>query len=179
MSISKIKDSLSKTDSKSFPPVHLWEPELCVGQNISINREGIWFYNNSEIKNIKLVNLFSTVLRKDKDDYFLVTPTEKVPVKVEIAPYLITNFELLDDKTIKLDTNLDYSFVLNGSNTTRLIEIEGVSMPIVHVRNNIEGFFNRSTYYKLIDVALDLSIINNEILHIKSDGIDHPIGKIA
>ena len=109
----------------------------------------------------------------------MVTPTEKVPVEVEIAPYLITNFELLDDKTIRLDTNLNYSFNLNNLNTTRLFEIEGMLMPIVHVRNNIEGFFNRSTYYKLVDLALNSSIINNDILHIKSDNVDHPIGKIA
>lgn len=179
MSISKLKNSLSKTENISFPPVHLWDPELCEGQSISINREGTWFYNNSEIKNIKLVNLFSTVLRKDNDKYFLVTPTEKVPVEVEIAPYLITNFELLDDETIRLDTNLNYSFNLNSLNTTRLFEIEGMLMPIVHVRNNIEGFFNRSTYYKLVDLALNSSIINNDILHIKSDNVDHPIGKIA
>ena len=56
---------------------------MCIGQEISINREGDWFYNKSIIKNKKLVNLFSTVLRKDEENYFLVTPTEKVPVKVK------------------------------------------------------------------------------------------------
>ena len=112
MSISKLTKSIDQTKGKSFPPVHLWNPELCIGQEISINREGDWFYNKSIIKNKKLVNLFSTVLRKDEENYFLVTPTEKVPVKVDIAPYMITNFELLDDQ-ILLDTNLDFSFDFN------------------------------------------------------------------
>jgi len=55
MSISKIVNNIKINDS-GFPPVHLWNPELCEGQEISINREGDWFYNNSPIKNIKLVS---------------------------------------------------------------------------------------------------------------------------
>ena len=86
MNISKITKSLESTKNTQFPPVELWNPELCEGQEIKINREGAWFYNNSIIKNQKLVNLFASVLRKDDDEYFLVTPSEKVPVEVEIHP---------------------------------------------------------------------------------------------
>ena len=71
MSISKIANNI-KSDKSDFPPVHLWEPELCVGQEITINREGDWLYNNSPIKNTKLVKLFSSVLRNDNGSYFLV-----------------------------------------------------------------------------------------------------------
>ena len=91
MSISKITKDL-QGQNKKFPPVHTWNPELCDGQEFFINREGEWFHNNSPIKNTKLINLFSTVLRKDKNDYFLVTPVEKVPVKIELAPYKIIDY---------------------------------------------------------------------------------------
>ena len=57
MSISKIVNNIKINDS-GFPPVHLWNPELCEGQEISIDREGDWYYNNSPIKNIKFVKLF-------------------------------------------------------------------------------------------------------------------------
>lgn len=178
MSISKLTKSIDATKGKSFPPVHLWNPELCVGQEISINREGDWFYNKSLIKNKKLVNLFSTVLRKDEENYFLVTPTEKVPVKVDIAPYMITNFELLDDQ-ILLDTNLDFSFDLNDINTTRLISYEDAHIPLVHVRSGIEGFFSRNCYYKLIDLALKKDIIKDNKLYVLSNNIKHLVGIIA
>ena len=111
MSISKITKSLESSKDIKFPPVHLWNPELCIGQQISINREGEWFYNKSIIKNQKLVNLFASVLRKDDDEYFLVTPSEKVPVEVEIAPYMIIDFKH-NENTIELTTNLNYSFEL-------------------------------------------------------------------
>ena len=118
MSISKIKKDLE--GQKKFPPVDQWNPDLCEGQEFFIDREGDWFYNNSPIKNKKLINLFSTVIRKDDNNYFLVTPVEKVPVKVELAPYKVIDFEI-SKNSIKLLTNMNYDFVLNALNTTRLI----------------------------------------------------------
>ena len=176
MSISKIKNDLEGHDN--FPPVVKWNPDLCVGQEFFIDREGNWFYNNSPIKNLKLINLFSTVLKKEANDYFLVTPVEKVLVKVEIAPYVIIDFKMTND-SIMLITNMNYKFVLNKDNSTRLIEYQNSIIPIVKVRNNIEGFFNRNTYYKLVDLALDKNFIENHILYIPSKNLNHPIGKIA
>ncbi len=176
MSISKIKNNLEGHDS--FPPVDKWDPDLCEGQEFYIDREGNWFYNNSPIKNYKLINLFSRVLKRESNDYFLVTPVEKVPVKVEIAPYVIIDYKINDD-SISLTTNMNYEFILNKKNSTKLIEYQNTYIPIVNVRNKIEGFFNRNTYYKLIDMALDKNFIENDILFIPSKNINHQIGKIA
>ncbi len=177
MSISKIAKNI-KSDKSDFPPVHLWDPELCIGQEININREGDWLYNNSPIKNIKLVKLFSSVLRNDDGSYFLVTPHEKVPVSVELAPYVVTDFDL-SDNIITFHTNLDYSFTLNDQNITRLIDYQNTIIPLVHVRSCIEGFFNRATYYKLVNLALKENIVINNILHIKSGSGHYPLGSIA
>ena len=177
MSISKITKDL-QGQNESFPPVNDWNPDLCEGQEFFINREGDWFYNDEPIKNTKLVNLFSTVLRKDDDNYFLVTPVEKVPVKVDLAPYKIIDFEITDNAVI-LITNLNYSFELDIKNTTRLIEYELSFIPIVTVRDNIEGFFNRNTYYKLVDIAIENDYIKDNKLFIPSNNANHLIGNIA
>jgi len=176
MSISKIQKNLEGYNN--FPPVELWNPALCEGQEFYIDREGEWFYNKSPIKNKKLLNLFSTVLRKDKNEYFLVTPVEKVPVKVELAPYKIIDFEVNDEK-VKLITNLNFQFILDKTNTTRLINHNDSLIPLVNVRSNIEGFFNRNTYYKLVDLALEKEFIDNNFLYIPSNQINHIIGKVA
>ena len=176
MSISKIANDLK--NQKSFPPVDSWNPQLCEGQEFFINREGEWFYNNSPIKNNKLVNLFSTVLRRDIDDYYLITPFEKVLVKVELAPYKIIDFDL-SDNNVKLITNLNYEFFLDKNNSTRLIRHDTTMIPLVIVRKNLEGFFNRNTYYKLIDIALENNYIDNDSLYIPSNDHKHLIGKIA
>tara|TARA_B100000989_G_scaffold292790_1_gene269230 strand:- start:384 stop:917 length:534 start_codon:yes stop_codon:yes gene_type:complete len=177
MSITKLANDL-QGQRKKFPPVNEWNPELCEGQEFFINREGDWFYNESPIKNNKLVNLFSTVLRKDSEDYYLVTPVEKVLVRVDLAPYKIIDFKI-NDKSIILQTNLNYDFELNDVNTTKLIKDNNTSIPIVNVRNNIEGFFNRNTYYKLVDWALDRNFIENNFLFLPSNNLNHIIGKIA
>ena len=176
MSISKIKKDLE--GQKKFPPVDRWNPELCEGQEFFIDREGDWFYNNSPIKNKKLINLFSTVIRKDDNNYFLVTPVEKVPVKVELAPYKVIDFEI-SKNNIKLFTNMNYDFVLNELNTTRLIAYNNSEIPLVHVRNNIEGFFDRNIYYKLVDLALENNYIENKLLYVPSNNHSHIIGNIA
>ena len=176
MSISKIQKNLEGYNN--FPPVELWNPALCEGQEFYIDREGQWFYNKSPIKNKKLLNLFSTVLRKDKNEYFLVTPVEKVPVKVELAPYKIIDFEVNDEK-VQLITNLNFQFILDKTNTTRLINHNDSLIPLVNVRSNIEGFFNRNTYYKLVDLALEKQFIDNNFLYIPSNQINHIIGKVA
>ena len=176
MSISKITKNL-KNHSDIFPPVHLWNPELCEGQEFYIDREGNWFYNDSPIKNYKLTKLFSTVLRKDNDEYFLVTPVEKVPVRVELAPYKIIDYSFNDDG-ISLLTNFDYEFVLSITNTTKLIKNKDVFIPIVNVRNNLDGFFDRNTYYNLINFALENKYIDKDFLYLPSKNIKHIIGKI-
>jgi hypothetical protein len=161
-----------------FPPVDTWNPELCEGQEFFIDREGDWFHNESPIKNKKLINLFSTVLRKDNKEYFLVTPVEKVPVKVELAPYKIIDFEIINNK-VELTTNLNFKFYLNKDNSTRLIDYNNSFIPLVTVRSNIEGFFNRNTYYKLVDIALENDFIDDKCLYIPSDEINHIVGKVA
>jgi hypothetical protein len=45
-----------------------------------IARDGTWFYLGTPIGRFELVRLFSSILRKDGDAYFLVTPVEKVGI---------------------------------------------------------------------------------------------------
>ena len=93
MNISKITESLKGHDQR-FPPVEKWNPELCDGHEFLIDREGNWFYDGSAIKNIKLINLFASVLKKEGNSYYLVTPIEKIIVKTDLAPYKIIDFEI-------------------------------------------------------------------------------------
>ena len=63
-------------------------------------------------------------------------------------------------------------------NTTKLIKYEGSSIPIVDVRDNIEGFLDRNTYYNLINFALENKYIDKDFLYLPSNNIKHIIGKI-
>src|SRR5208282_1860820 len=69
-------------------PVHLWNPPDCGDIDMRIASDGTWFYCGSPIGRLPLVQLFSSILRKDGDRYVLVTPVEKVGLKVDDAPFL-------------------------------------------------------------------------------------------
>ena len=101
-----------------------------------------------------------------------------MPSWVEIAPYVIVDFKITDDSII-LCTNLNYEFILDINHSTRLIKHGDTYIPIATVRGNIEGFFNRNTYYNLVEIALNNEYINDEIVYIPSNKINHPIGKNA
>ena len=154
MDFADLLHSVNSIEEK-YPPVHLWNPDLCEGVEMKIDREGNWFYQGSIIGRDKLKILFSRILKFENNRYFLVTPVEKVPVTVDLAPYMIVDYEVdSDQKNIVLKTNLDLSIPLDQDHKLEVKKIGGEYIPFVHVRNNIEGFICRSVYYSLIEIAL-------------------------
>jgi len=176
MDLNDIESKIIKIDT-NFPPVGKWNPPLCEGPVFNIDSNGDWFYNNSIIKNEKLKLLFSRVLKKEDDQYYLVTPYEKIIVNPAIAPYVITDF-IVTEKGINLITNLNFSAKLDKLSATKLISFNNVDIPIVIIRSNIEAFFSRNIYYKLVDLAISQNNLIDSVLYINSYDINHPIGKI-
>ena len=74
--------------------MHLWNPPFCGDIDMRIARDGTWFYLGTPIGRPALVKLFSTILRRDGDDYFLVTPVEKVGITVDDAPFVAVDFTI-------------------------------------------------------------------------------------
>ena len=111
--LSTIFSELSKLDDDTFPPVEDWNPPLCENVSMRIDRSGKWYFMNSPIGRQKMVNLFSRVLRLDKEGYFLVTPVEKIQIEVEDRPFVIVDFEITgkkEDQIISFKTNTDEVF---------------------------------------------------------------------
>ena len=79
---------------KGLPPVHLWNPDFCGDIDMRIARDGTWYYLGSPIGRKPMVRLFSSIIRRDGDDYFLVTPVEKVGITVEDAPFVAVSVEV-------------------------------------------------------------------------------------
>ena len=177
MDFSDLLQSVNSIEEK-YPPVHLWNPDLCEGVEMKIDREGNWFYQNSIIGRDKLKILFSRILKLEEGKYFLVTPIEKVPVTVDLAPYMIVDYEVdSDHKNIILKTNLDLSIPLDKDHKLELKNIGDEHIPFVHVRNNIEGFISRSVYYSLIEIALNQDNGSSDQLTLKSFDYDFNLGQ--
>ena len=79
---------------KGLPPVHLWNPDFCGDIDMRIARDGTWYYLGTPIGRKPMVKLFSTIIRRDGDDYFLITPVEKVGIKVDDAPFVAVTLEV-------------------------------------------------------------------------------------
>ena len=177
MDFSDLLQSVNSIEEK-YPPVHLWNPDLCEGVEMKIDREGNWFYQNSIIGRDKLKILFSRILKFEEGKYFLVTPVEKVPVTVDLAPYMIVDYEVdSDHKNIILKTNLDLSIPLDNDHRLELKNIGDEHIPFVHVRNNIEGFISRSVYYSLIEIALKQDNGSSDQLTLRSFDCDFNLGQ--
>ena len=177
MDFSDLLQSVKSIEEK-YPPVHLWNPDLCEGVEMKIDREGNWFYQNSIIGRDKLKILFSRILKLEEGKYFLVTPVEKVPVTVDLAPYMIIDYEVdSDHRNIILKTNLDLSIPLDNDHRLELKNIGDEHIPFVHVRNNIEGFISRSVYYSLIEIALKQDNGYSDQLTLRSYDCDFNLGQ--
>ena len=98
-----------RAKGKGLPPVHLWNPPFRGDLDMRIARDGTWFYLGTPIGRPELVRLFSTILRRDGDDYFLVTPVEKVGITVDDAPFVAVDFEAEGTgaaQTLRFETNV-------------------------------------------------------------------------
>ena len=178
MDFSDLLQSVNSIEEK-YPPVHLWNPDLCEGVEMKIDREGNWFYQGSIIGRDKLKILFSRILKLENGKYYLVTPVEKVPVKVDLAPYKIIDYEVdSDNKNIILKTNLDLSIPLDKDHKLELKKIGEEQIPFIQVRDNIEGFISRSIYYSLIEIALKQENTPSDQLILKSFDCDFNLGEI-
>ena len=177
MDFSDLLQSVNSIEEK-YPPVHLWNPDLCEGVEMRIDREGNWFYKDSIIGRKTLKVLFSRILKLEQGNYYLVTPVEKVPVIVDLAPYMIVDYEIdSEQKNIILKTNLDLSIPLDNEHKLELRKIGDENIPFVHVRNNIEGFISRSVYYSLIDIALKQDGDSSDRLILKSFDCNFNLGQ--
>ena len=179
MDFSDLLQSVNSIEEK-YPPVHLWNPDLCEGVEMKIDREGNWFYQGSIIGRDKLKILFSRILKFEDGNYYLVTPVEKVLVKVDLAPYMIIDYEVdSDHENIILKTNLDLSIPLNKEHKLEVKKIGDEYIPFVHVRNNIEGFISRSVYYSLIEIALKQDNASSDQLTLKSFASEFSLGEVS
>ena len=83
---------------KGLPPVHLWNPPFCGDLDMRIAGDGTWFYMGTPIGRPALVRLFSTILKREDGKHFLVTPVEKVGIRVDDAPFLAVEMLKEDER---------------------------------------------------------------------------------
>ena len=142
------------SSGKGLPPVEAWNPPFCGDLDMRIARDGTWFYQGTPIGRPPLVRLFSTILKREGDKYFLVTPVEKVGITVDDAPFVAVDFTVRED-TITFVTNVGDTVTAGPDAPIRVerdAETEEPS-PYVLVRRNLEALIDRKSFYRLVDIG--------------------------
>ncbi len=154
-SAESLASSARAAQKGGLPPVHLWNPPHCGHIDMRIARDGTWFYMGTPIGRPELVKLFSTILRRDGDDYVLVTPVEKVGITVDDAPFVAVDFNQRPDDGLEFETNVGD---LTTAGPDHPIRVErdpetGEPSPYVLVRANLEALIDRKSFYRLVEIG--------------------------
>jgi len=177
-----LADIMSRLQEKSLPPVHLWNPDFCGDIDMRIARDGTWFYMGTPIGRKRMVKLFSTVIRRDEDKYFLVTPVEKIGITVDDAPFAAVEATIFgegQDQTITFRTNVDDEVIAGPDNPIR-VAIDPATQepsPYVMVRDGLEALIARSVFYQLVDLGVEVVEDGDTVLGLWSSGQFFTIGK--
>ena len=151
--------SVRAAKGRGLPPVHLWNPPFCGNLDIRIARDGTWFYLGTPIGRFQLVKLFSSILKRENDNYFLVTPVEKVGIRVEDAPFVAVDFETIGqgaDQVLRFRTHVE-DMVDAGPEHPLRFERDaetGEPSPYVMVRAGLEALIDRKSFYRVVDLGV-------------------------
>ena len=169
---------------RGLPPVHLWNPEFCGDLDMRIARDGLWYYMGTPIGRERLVRLFSTVLRKDDDRYFLVTPVEKIGIAVDDVPFVANRMAVDGEGTgqvLAFETNVGDRVVAGADHPLWFTPAEGPDAeegevtPYVLVRARLEARISRPVFFELVDLGVDYEVDGVMQFGVWSSGCFFPI----
>jgi hypothetical protein len=159
---------------RGLPPVHLWAPAHSGEIDIVIKADGRWIHEGAVIGREALVRLFSTVLRKDPDGYWLVTPVEKLRITVEDAPFVAVRVDQIEGR-LRFETNVGDVVEAGPEHALRVeTAADGEPRPYLHVRRGLEALIARPVFYDLVEMAED----RDGELGVTSHGAWFPLGRI-
>ncbi|MFL6819710.1 MAG: DUF1285 domain-containing protein [Bradyrhizobium sp.] len=164
----------SATAGRGLPPVHLWNPPFCGDLDMRIASDGTWFYMGTPIGRPALVRLFSTILKREDGKHFLVTPVEKVGIRVDDAPFLAV--EMVDEsddrgRLLRFRTNVDDWVTCDSSHRLRFEpSTEGGLTPYLHVRADLWAKVTRALYYDLVDMGEERVVDGRPMFGVASGG---------
>lgn len=151
--------SAKAATQKGPAPVHLWNPPFCGDIDMRIARDGTWFYLGTPMGRMPLVKLFASILRKDGDAYFLVTPVEKVGITVDDAPFVAVDFDVTGkgrEQVLTFTTNVDDTAAAGPDHPIRILRDPATQepSPYILIRTNLEALIDRKSFYRLVDIGV-------------------------
>lgn len=166
---------------KGPAPVERWNPDFCGDLDMEIKADGTWFYLGTPIGRMPLVQLFSSVLRKDADGKtYLVTPVERVGIRVVDAPFIAVEMNVSgsgDGQVITFRTNVGDVVTAGPGHPLRFVDEDetGGLKPYVLVRGRLEALVARAVMYELVAHGEEIDIDGKAMFAVRSGGEVYPI----
>ena len=157
------------------PPVERWNPPFCGDLDMRIAADGTWFYLKTPIGRPALVKLFASVLKREGNNYFLVTPVEKCGIRVDDAPFLAVelNVDRVDGgQVLNFRTNVD-DWVACGPQHKLRFEPEartGGLKPYLHVRRDLWAKVTRALFFDLVELGEERDVDGTAMFGVASGG---------
>lgn len=175
-SAESLAEAARSASKRGTPPVEKWDPPDCGPLDMRIARDGTWYYLGTPIGRHELVKLFSSILRKDGEDYYLVTPVEKVGITVDDAPFVAVDFEKEGD-SLTFVTNVGD---LAEAGPEHPIRVErdpetGEPSPYILVRRNLEALIDRKSFYRLVEIGETDRHEGADWFGLRSQGLFFPV----
>jgi hypothetical protein len=174
--LDKVAAAAEAAQPRGLPPVHLWNPSRVGEIDIVIRKDGSWVHEGGVIGREALVRLFSTILRKDPDGTYLVTPHEKLRVRVEDAPFVAVRVDR-DGQALRFTTNVGDEVEAGPDHPIRVaVEPSGEPRPYVLVRGGLEALITRPVFYELAEMAEERAAPDGGELGVASNGAWFALG---
>jgi uncharacterized protein len=165
--------------SRGLGPPPTWNPPDCGDIDMRIAADGTWFYCGSPIGRAPLVQLFAAIMRKEGDRYVLVTPVEKVGIKVDDAPFLAVEMRVeheAREPQLVFRTNVEDMATVDSEHPLRFERgaSEGLK-PYVKVRGDLWALVKRALFYDLVALGRTERVGTNDWFGVRSSGIFFPM----
>ncbi|AXQ23654.1 DUF1285 domain-containing protein [Acinetobacter wuhouensis] len=162
ISITQYLKDVHSGHKRSIPPLEQWHPKHCGKMDLKVKANGEWWHEGQLIKRQALLDLFTKVLWKEDNKFYLKTPVEQIEIDVEDEPLLVNQVDQieLDGQTYLQVTTTNQDIVLvDAEHPIFMREYQGELRPYVHIRFGINALIQRNAFFHLIEYG---SLLENE-----------------
>ena len=156
MNIAQYLKNVQQSHTRSIPAVDQWHPKHCGKMDLKIKANGEWWHEGQLVKRQALLDLFSKVLWKENDKFYLKTPVEQIEIEVEDEPLLVNQADQIEidgQLYLQLTTINQDVVIIDKEHPIFMREYEGELRPYGHVRFGINALIQRAAFFHLVEMG--------------------------